>query len=57
MVDKAGIAPTSQPLLPAKIDPEVFNKVSIALYHNKYINMSYRKNDGIYVMLKLNPLH
>lgn len=55
-LNKAGIAPTSQPLLPAKIDPEVFNKVSIALYHNKYINMSYRKNDGNIRDAQVKPL-
>ena len=55
-LNKAGIAPTSQPLLPAKIDPEVFNKVSIALYHNKYINMIYRKNDGNIRDAQVKPL-
>ena len=35
-LNKVAIAPTSQPLLPAKIDPEIFAQISTALYQNRF---------------------
>ena len=35
-LNKVAIAPTSQPLLPAKIAPEIFKQISTALYQNRF---------------------
>ena len=35
-LNKVAIAPTSQPLLPAKINPEIFSQISTALYQNRF---------------------
>ena len=36
-LNKVAIAPTSQPLLPAKINPEIFSQISTALYQNRFL--------------------
>ena len=36
-LNKVAIAPTSQPLLPAKIEPEIFAQISTALYQNRFL--------------------
>ena len=43
---KVCVAPTSQPLLPPQIDDEIFSVVSSALYHNKYLEIEYRNQEG-----------
>ncbi|MGX3022039.1 helix-turn-helix transcriptional regulator [Ursidibacter sp. B-7004-1] len=40
--DKIASTPTSMPLIPAKINTEVFNAVSIALYQNHWLKIEYR---------------
>ena len=45
-LNKVAIAPTSQPLLPAKIDPEIFKKISTALYQNRFLQVHYRSIHG-----------
>jgi len=45
-LDKVAIAPTSQPLLPAKIEPKIFTEISTALYNNRLLNVHYRNQTG-----------
>ena len=45
-LDKVAIAPTSQPLLPAKIEPKIFTEISTALYNNRLLNVHYRNQAG-----------
>ena len=40
------IVDTTQPLLPPKVKPEVFEAVSNALYENKWLKVNYRNVDG-----------
>ena len=42
---KVRVVATSQPLLPPKVDPAVFETVCEALYGNRYLNVTY-KNAG-----------
>ena len=39
---KVAVAPTSQPLIPAKCSMEIFDQISSALYHNKMLKITYR---------------
>lgn len=39
---KVRVVSTSQPLLPPRIDPKVFDIVSEALYHNRWLALRYR---------------
>ena len=43
---KVRIVDTTQPLLPPKVKPEVFETVSNALYENKWLKVNYRNADG-----------
>lgn len=45
-IDKVAIAPTSQPLLPAQIDPTIFSEISTALYNNRWLKICYRNQEG-----------
>ena len=45
-LDKVAIAPTSQPLLPAKIEPKIFTEISTALYNNRLLNVHYCNQTG-----------
>ena len=45
-LNKVAIAPTSQPLLPAIIDDNIFAQISTALYQNKYLNVQYCNPSG-----------
>ena len=45
-LSKVRIVDTTQPLLPPKIKPEVFEAVSNALYENKWLKLNYRNVDG-----------
>lgn len=45
-LNKVTIAPTSQPLLPAQIDPQIFSEISTALYHNRILSVQYRNQAG-----------
>ncbi|MCI7353534.1 MAG: WYL domain-containing protein [[Actinobacillus] rossii] len=41
-LDKVDVVPMNLPQLPAPIDTQIFNQVSIALYRNHYLNIEYR---------------
>ncbi len=53
---KVRVVATSQPLLPPKIDPAVFEAVSDALYHNRWLNLHYRNAKGEASTPKVMPL-
>ena len=55
-LNKVAIAPTSQPLLPAKIAPEIFTNISTSLYQNKYLNVHYRSIHGKEHQAQVKPL-
>lgn len=43
---KVKTVPTSQPLIPAKLDKVIFNNVSLALFQNKMLNITYGNQRG-----------
>ncbi len=53
---KVAIAPTSQPLIPAKMNPEFFTIISIALYQNKMLNIRYKNSEGKQHSAQIKPL-
>lgn len=55
-LDKVRVVSTSQPLLPPKIDPEVFSAVSDALYADRWLNIDYRNAAGKRTSTRVMPL-
>lgn len=55
-LDKVAIAPTTQPLLPAQIDPQIFSEISTALYNNRLLEVYYRNQLGIEHQAEVKPL-
>lgn len=55
-LNKVAIAPTSQPLLPAKINPEIFSQISTALYQNRFLKVHYRSIHGKEHKAQVKPL-
>ena len=55
-LNKVAIAPTSQPLLPAKINPEIFSQISTALYQNRFLQVHYRSIHGKEHKAQVKPL-
>lgn len=53
---KVRVVSTSQPLLPPKIDPQVFETVGTALYRNEWLDVSYRNAAGKLLRAKVMPL-
>ncbi len=53
---KVRIVPTSQPLLPPEVQPEVFEAVTEALFQNRYLDVIYRNASGRVVANKVMPL-
>ena len=45
-LSKVRIVDTTQPLLPPKVESEVFEAISNALYENKWLKVNYRNVDG-----------
>ena len=45
-LEKIGVAPTSQPLLPPKLADGVLEAVSSALFHDRKLDLVYRNQDG-----------
>ena len=45
-LDKVCSVPTSQPLLPAKISPAIFEAVSTALFQNKMLQLEYQNQNN-----------
>ena len=55
-LDKVRVVSTSQPLLPPKIDPLVFEQVSDALYANQWLELDYQNAAGKKTSAKVMPL-
>jgi predicted DNA-binding transcriptional regulator YafY len=55
-LDKVRVVSTSQPLLPPKIDPDVFEQVSNALYGNQWLEVEYQNAAGKRTSSKVMPL-
>lgn len=55
-LDKVRVVGTSQPLLAPKIDPDVFEQVSTALYGNQWLDVDYKNAEGERKTSKVMPL-
>lgn len=55
-LDKVRVVSTSQPLLPPKIDPDVFEQVSNALYGNQWLEVDYKNAAGKRTTARVMPL-
>lgn len=55
-LQKVRVVSTSQPLLPPKIDPEVFEQVSHALYGNHWLDIDYQNAAGKRNQARIMPL-
>lgn len=55
-LDKVRVVSASQPLLPPKINPEVFEQVSHALYGNQWLEIDYQNANGKKTIAKVIPL-
>lgn len=53
---KVRVVATSQPLLPPKVDPAVFETVCEALYGNRYLNVTYKNAGGGVTTSRVMPL-
>lgn len=53
---KVRVVSTSQPLLPPKIDPTVFDQVSNALYGNQWLEVDYKNAAGKRTTARVMPL-
>ena len=53
---KVRVVSTSQPLLPPKIDPVVFDQVSNALYGNNWLEVDYKNAAGKRTAARVKPL-
>jgi predicted DNA-binding transcriptional regulator YafY len=55
-LDKVRVVSTSQPLLPPKVDADVFQQVSNALYGNQWLEVDYQNAAGKKTSSKVMPL-
>lgn len=55
-LDKVCVVSTSQPLLPPKVDPAVFEAVSNALYSNNWLDVDYTNAAGKRTTARVMPL-
>jgi len=55
-LEKVRVVSTSQPLLPPKIDPTVFEQVSNALYGNQWLEIDYKNAAGKQAATRVMPL-
>lgn len=55
-LNKVRSVPATQPLMPAQIDPNVFEAVSLALYHNKWLNLDYTNRQQKTAQIRVMPL-
>lgn len=55
-LEKVRVVSTSQPLLPPKIDPAVFDQVSNALYGNQWLEVDYKNAAGKQTTARVMPL-
>ena len=55
-LDKVRVVSTSQPLLPPKVDANVFQQVSDALYGNQWLDIDYKNAEGDRKASRVMPL-
>lgn len=55
-LDKVRVVSTSQPLLPPKVDADVFQQVSDALYGNQWLDVDYKNVEGDRKASRVMPL-
>jgi predicted DNA-binding transcriptional regulator YafY len=55
-LSKVRVVSTTQPLLPPKVRPEVFDAVSTALYSNRWLMVDYRNAEGKATKSEVMPL-
>lgn len=55
-LDKVRVVSTSQPLLPPKVDADVFQQVSNALYSNQWLEVDYKNAEGGRKTARVMPL-
>lgn len=55
-LEKVRVVSTSQPLLPPKVDPAVFDQVSNALYGNQWLEVDYKNAAGKRATNRVMPL-
>ncbi len=55
-LEKVRVVSTSQPLLPPRIDPDVFNQVSNSLYGNQWLEVDYKNAAGKRTTTRVMPL-
>ncbi len=55
-LSKVRVVSNTQPLLPPKIEPEVFDQVSNALYSNLWLNVDYENSAGKHTQAEVMPL-
>ena len=55
-LNKVRVVSTTQPLLPPKVDPNVFEQVSNALYDNQWLNVDYKNAAGKKTKARVMPL-
>ena len=55
-LDKVRVVSTTQPLLPPKVDSDVFEQVSDALYGNQWLEVDYKNAEGKRASYKVMPL-
>lgn len=55
-LEKVRVVSTTQPLLPPRIDPAVFEQVSNALYGNQWLDVDYRNAAGKRTTARVMPL-
>ena len=55
-LQKVRVVSTSQPLLPPKIDPTVFDQISNALYGNQWLEVDYKNAAGKRTTARVMPL-
>ena len=55
-LDKVRVVSASQPLLPPKVDADVFQQVSDALYGNQWLDVDYKNAEGDRKLSRVMPL-
>jgi predicted DNA-binding transcriptional regulator YafY len=55
-LEKVRVVSTTQPLIPPKINPDVFQQISDALYSNLWLEVAYKNANGKKTLSKVMPL-
>jgi predicted DNA-binding transcriptional regulator YafY len=55
-LSKVRVVSTTQPMLPPKLKPNVFEQVSEALYSNRWLKIEYKNSGGVTAVSEVMPL-